>query len=92
MGKGKNITVVGKVVSSRYSQAGNLWFNLDKQYPNQIFSVMIRKEDLINFSGDPKAAFEGKVIAVTGEVSEIGGSTVMFVNREEAVEIFGIEE
>jgi hypothetical protein len=53
---------------------------------------MIRKEDLINFSGDPKAAFEGKVIAVTGEVSEIGGSTVMFVNREEAVEIFGIEE
>jgi endonuclease G len=49
MGKGKKITVVGKVVSSRYSQAEHLWFNLDKQHPNQIFSVMIRKEDLIKF-------------------------------------------
>lgn len=37
MGEDKRITVVGKVVSSRYSQAGNLWFNLDKQYPNAIF-------------------------------------------------------
>jgi len=54
-GQGKKITVAGKVVSSRYSQAGNLWFNLDKQYPNQIFLVMIRKKNLKNFAGDPKA-------------------------------------
>ena len=45
MGTGEKITVVGRVVSSRYSQAGHLWFNLDKQYPNQIFSVMIRKDN-----------------------------------------------
>jgi endonuclease G len=96
MGKSKKITVVGKVVSSRYSQAKHLWFNLDKQYPNQIFSVMIREEDLINFSGDPKSAFEGKVIAVTGEVSKLsfaaafGGaeSAVMVVDREEGVGLF----
>jgi endonuclease G len=62
MGKSKKITVVGKVVSSRYSQAEHLWFNLDKQYPNQIFSVMIRREDLINFAGDPKEQFTGKTI------------------------------
>ncbi|TXF89333.1 DNA/RNA non-specific endonuclease [Neolewinella aurantiaca] len=88
MGRGKKVTVVGKVVSSRYSQAGHLWFNLDKQYPNQIFSVMIRKENLVNFPGDPKAEFDGKVIAVTGEVSEIGGSPVMFVDGEEGVSEF----
>lgn len=88
MGKGKKITVVGKVVSSRYSQAGHLWFNLDKQYPNQIFSVMIRKENLVNFSGDPKAEFEGKVISVRGEVSKFGSSPVMVVDGEDAVGIF----
>jgi endonuclease G len=76
MGKGKQVTVVGKVVSSRYSQAGHLWFNLDKQYPNQIFSVMIRKENLIDFTGDPQAAFTGKVIAVKGEISKFGQSAV----------------
>jgi hypothetical protein len=46
---------------------------------------MIRKEDLINFSGDPKAAFEGKVIAVTGEVSKFGESAVMVVDRAEGI-------
>jgi endonuclease G len=91
MGKGKKITVVGKVVSSRYSQAKHLWFNLDKQYPNQIFSVMIREEDLINFAGDPKAAFEGKVIAVTGEVNKFGESAVMVVDREERIFLFEAE-
>jgi endonuclease G len=88
MGKSKKVTVVGKVVSSRYSQAGHLWFNLDKQYPNQIFSVMIRKEDLINFSGDPKAAFEGKVIAVTGEVRKFGESPVMVIDGEAGISLF----
>jgi endonuclease G len=88
MGDGKKITVVGKVVSSRYSQAGHLWFNLDKQYPNQIFSVMIRKEDLVNFCGAPEAAFEEKVIAVTGEVSKIGRSPVMVVDRAEGIKVF----
>ncbi|SEQ60581.1 endonuclease G [Neolewinella agarilytica] len=89
MGRGKKVTVVGKVVSSRYSQAGHLWFNLDKQYPNQIFSVMIRKENLVNFSGDPKAEFDGKVIAVTGEVSKFGESAVMVVDGEKKLKVFG---
>lgn len=91
MGEGKKITVVGKVVSSRYSQAGHLWFNLDKQYPNQIFSVMIRKENLVNFAGDPKAEFEGKVIAVMGEVSKFGSSAVMVVEREERIGVFSVQ-
>lgn len=88
MGKGKEVTVVGKVVSSRYSQAGHLWFNLDKQYPNQIFSVMIRKEHLIDFTGDPQAAFTNKVIAVKGEISKFGESAVMVIKGEEKISLF----
>jgi hypothetical protein len=49
---------------------------------------MIRKEDLIHFTGDPKAEFEGKVIAVTGEVSKFGSSPVMVVDREEGIAFF----
>lgn len=89
MGKGKKVTVVGKVVSSRYSQAGHLWFNLDKQYPNQIFSVMIRKEHLIDFTGDPKEAFTGKTIAVKGEISKFGQSAVMVIRGEEKIALYG---
>jgi endonuclease G len=88
MGESKKITVVGKVVSSRYSQAGHLWFNLDKQYPNQVFSVMIRKEDLVNFSGDLEKAFVGKVIAVIGEVKQFGRSPVMVLSKEEMIRVF----
>jgi len=29
-----------------------VWLNLNKQLPNQIFSNFIRKDDLVNFSGD----------------------------------------
>jgi len=88
MGEGKKITVVGKVVSSRYSQAGNLWFNLDKQYPNAIFSVMIRKEDLINFSGNPKEKIIGQVIAVKGSVWKLGQQPAMTIDKEAAISIF----
>jgi endonuclease G len=88
MGEGKKITVVGKVVSSRYSQAGNLWFNLDKQYPNAIFSVMIRKKDLINFTGNPKEDLIGQVIAVKGAVWKLSQQPAMTIDKETAISIF----
>jgi len=46
MGSNKNVILVGKVVSGRVSRAGNVLLNLDKQYPHEIFSVFIKKEDL----------------------------------------------
>ncbi len=37
------------------SRAGNVLLNLDKQYPNEIFTVFVKKEDLVNFGYDPVA-------------------------------------
>jgi endonuclease G len=51
----RNVIVVGKVVSGRVSRAGNVLLNLDKQYPNEIFTVFVKKEDLVNFGYDPVA-------------------------------------
>lgn len=88
MGENKTITVVGKVVGSRYSRSGNLWFNLDKQFPDQIFSIFIRKDDLVNFVGDPKAAFDGQVIKVTGVIQDFSGVPTVNVEQSGRIELF----
>lgn len=89
IGRNKTITVVGRVVGSRYSRSGNLWFNLDKQFPNQIFSVFIKKDDLVNFDFDPKETFEGQLISVKGKVLDFSGVPTMKVERAEWIEEFG---
>jgi len=64
------ITVCGKVVSSKYTRKGNLWLNLDKSYPNHIFSIFIQKEDLPNFSYNPKLHLENRQVCFNGKVDE----------------------
>lgn len=58
MGSNEIIMVVGKVVGICYSCFGNLWFNFDKQFFNQIFFIFICKKDLVNFDFDFKVVFE----------------------------------
>jgi endonuclease G len=87
VGGSKNSTVVGKVVSGRTSRAGNVLLNLDKQYPNEIFTVFIKKEDLINFEYDPLEFLDGKRIAVTGKIADLGGKPTMYIGNGKAVEM-----
>ena len=84
----KEITVCGTVVSTRYSRSGNLWFNLDKKFPNQIFSFYISKKDLANFSFDPATKFENQVVAVKGKVRPTDDSVTMQLKREEDIDLF----
>jgi len=88
MGTNQTITVVGKVVGSRYSRSGNLWLNLDKQYPNQIFSVYIKKDDLVNFDVDPKIAFDQQLISVKGEVDDLSGIPTINVEKSSRIATF----
>ncbi|MEO0732626.1 MAG: DNA/RNA non-specific endonuclease [Bacteroidota bacterium] len=83
---GREVTVAGTVVSTRYARSGNLWLNLDKQFPHQIFSVYIRKQDLANFSYDPEAAFSGKQIMVTGKIRDFNGVPTLRLEGETLVE------
>jgi len=84
----KEITVCGTVVSTRYSRSGNLWFNLDKKFPNQIFSFYISKKDLANFSEDPETEFAGKVVAVKGKVRPADEAVMMQLIKEEDIELY----
>lgn len=85
MGKGGIVTVVGKAVSARRSRNGNILINLDKQFPNQTFTIFIKEKYISNFPYDPEIELPGKTIYVTGEVQSLSGKPVMFVARESAV-------
>lgn len=87
IGERKPITVCGTVVGTRTSRSGNVWINLDRQYPNQIFSVYIKKEHLINFGYDPEQALKNKEVCIKGRVMGLGGTPTMRIEREKVVEV-----
>ncbi|MCC6601527.1 MAG: DNA/RNA non-specific endonuclease [Crocinitomicaceae bacterium] len=87
MGSSSEIIVCGKVVGGRRSRAGNIILNLDKQYPNDIFSIFIREADLVNFDYDPLRDLKGKIVYVKGKVSDLGGKPVMYIERGKEIEI-----
>lgn len=83
MGSGELVKVCGQVVSTRYSRSGNLWLNLDKQFPNQIFSVYIRKADLINFPFEGDKHWINQQVCFTGKVQNMNGTPTIRIEREE---------
>jgi endonuclease G, mitochondrial len=87
MGKGEKITVVGTVVSVKLSGKGNVFLNLDKKFPNQIFSVTIFAKSISNFSYKPEEFLEGKKISVKGIVTNFNGTPSMSIENENAIEV-----
>lgn len=72
---GETVTVCGNVVSTRYAASTKgqpTFLNLDKPYPNQIFTVLIWGSDRAKF-GKPEADYQDKRICVTGKVAEYRG-------------------
>ena len=65
----------------------NVFINLDKQFPNQIFTVTIFKDKMINFSYPPAKELSGKKILVTGKATNFNGVPSMAVENENDIEI-----
>lgn len=87
-GKTEPATICGTVVSARKSKKGNILLNLDKQFPNQIFTVFIRKENIANFSFDAEKSLKGKSICVTGKVVNLDGTAAVFIENESELKLF----
>lgn len=87
MGSGKKITVKGTVVGSRETRNGHLFFNLDKNYPNQIFTVAIWKKNIVNFSYDPLVEWQGKQITIKGRIADFDGIPTLIIEKENAIEV-----
>lgn len=83
------VTVCGTVVSARFSsRSGNTYLNFDKQFPNQIFTVTIYKDDRKHFSYSPEDVLKGKTICVTGRVEKFKGVPGITVNKEKQIKFW----
>lgn len=71
----ESATVCGNVVSARFSASTKgqpTFLNLEKPYPNQIFTVVIWGSDRAKF-GTPETEYKGKRICVTGKIGNFRG-------------------
>lgn len=88
--EGKTITVCGTVVATKYSKkSGATFLNLDKKFPNQLFSISIWQNNRSNFDYAPDKALLGKQVCVTGEVSMYQGKPTMNIKNSSQLEVVG---
>src|SRR5690348_7100089 len=72
---GESAAVCGTVESThwaRSSRGSPTFINLDKAYPNQIFTVLIWGSDRPKF-GDPERDYKGKHICIRGDIRDYKG-------------------
>lgn len=72
---GETATVCGEVVSARYASTSKgepTFLNLDKPFPNQVFTIVIWGNNRSKF-GVPEDVFKGKRICVSGKITAYDG-------------------
>jgi DNA/RNA endonuclease YhcR with UshA esterase domain len=88
---GETATVCGIVASSRYAPSTKgqpTFLNLDKPYPNHVFTVLIWGESRSKF-GTPESDYRGKRICVTGAITEYRGVAEIVVNDPKQIKSAG---
>ena len=73
---GEKATVCGEVASAHYAErtkGSPTFINLDKPYPNQIFTILIWGRDRPKF-GTSDQEYRGKHICATGMIKDFRGS------------------
>jgi hypothetical protein len=86
---GERETVCGEVRSAHYATKtrGNPTFlNLDKPYPNQIFTVLIWGSDRPKF-GDPEETYRNKHICVTGKITDYKGAPEIIASDPSQIKV-----
>ncbi len=86
---GRVVNVCGTVVSGTRSGKGHVFLNLDKPFPNQIFSVSIWSDNLVNFSYAPEKELLQKEVCVKGKIRSNDGTPSMNVVNEKAISLLG---
>jgi endonuclease G len=90
---GNRCTVCGTVVSTRFTQkTGATYLNLDYNFPNQVFTLVIKGEDRVNFSYIPEIYLKNKQLCVRGLVEEFNGTPQMIIKNEKKLKIIEAEE
>ena len=90
---GTKSTVCGTVVSTKYSEkSGATFLNLDKKFPNQIFSVTIWKDNRANFSYIPEVELSNRKVCITGKIEDNKGIPAMNISNEKSIIIIREEK
>ena len=80
---GQQATICGLVASAKYSprsKGAPTFLNLDKPYPDQIFTVLIWGSARTKFTSPPES-LQGTNICVTGQISSFRGAPEIVVNQ-----------
>ena len=86
---GELVTVCGVVASAKYAETTNrqpTFLNLDKPYPNQIFTALIWGSNRGAFSYAPES-LAGRKICVTGEIELYKGKPEIIVSGPEQIQV-----
>ena len=78
------------VASAKYAERTNrkpTFLNLNKPYPNQIFTALIWGSDRDKFKTPPEIAFKGKRICVTGLIVTYKGIPEIIVEEPSQITI-----
>ena len=73
----------GVVASATYAtrvKGQPTFLNLDKSYPDAIFTILIWGSDRGKFAAPPEKAFMGKTVRVTGEITAYRGTPEIVVH------------
>ena len=85
---GNKATVCGTVVSTKLSEkSGAIFINLDKKFPNSVFSITIWKADRVNFSYKPELELMNKQVCVKGQIQDYQGTPSMYIKNEKELMI-----
>ena len=83
-------TVCGKVVGSKYlerSKGQPTFINLDKAYPNQIFTILLWGSDRKYFEGTPERIYMDKNVCVEGKIKSYNGKVEIIVKTPASIQI-----
>jgi len=81
---GQQKTVCGTVASAHFAaktKGQPTFINLDRPFPNQVFTVLIWGSDRSKFEKPPETLYSGKEICVTGMIQSFQGKAEIIVKE-----------
>jgi len=82
------IKVCGTVIGVHKSRKKHIYLNLDRGFPEQLFSVNIWKDNLVNFSYNPAEYLLNKKICVKGFVQKKYGRPAVSIDSEKQITFY----
>jgi endonuclease G len=87
---GKKVEICGTVVSTFKSKKNNVFINLDKKFPNTIFTLTIWSKNQANFSYPLEKDLLNLEVCARGEVSRREGVMQMNITNEKQIEVISL--